>query len=426
MIPNSHQKRRHEDDGNNDQSGDPGRVKRRMIQTFESLSLKGDANNNHMPRPLNQNRPSIFEPSSKPLLIQSQLAPNNTFSNNNAPIQSHNIVPPGIRGPTNSNNYNQSKPTSSIKNEEITDFMDTSGPHTVFIPSIDDFLAQEASDNSSSDDDENYSSGYESGSSSEHGSSSRAYGKGESDMELDDSLANRRHVLNSRARKKRGTHGRKANRDEKGIYQNNNQFGKFQIVNKAARNSVMRVPDAVLRSSSRGPNSNGLPQSFDFSRKNWLGSIPDTTSMISVPGVCHHSSYGFSGSGPDGSFRFYEKPTYELILYEPRDQVVWKHFAKWAIEKQRNYNRNNSVFPGSGFQNSMNEIDMDVEEGNGANNLNFGTQNNVSNNSNNDQYYMNSFRTGYDSPTFEDEEPSYESIPKIQEIDDDDDAMDID
>lgn len=420
-------KRRHEDDDNY-LLEQKERSKRRLIQTFQTLSLNKDSND-----PANPS--GHFEPHGLDTLS------NQSVFNKNTEVINNTTYPT-----TKACDRNSSNGSKVISKKDDCDYMDTSGPYTVFIPSIDEFLAQEGSSSSGEEEEQdatkqfedesnlpktkqkihtnlaqspadknslgyildNQDNGYES-SSSDMSNQSSGYvsDQSASDMDLDDyfTKSGRKHKNKSYGNNNFSPRNKLSRRGSA------NKVKKFEIVNRATRDAVMRVPDSVLNSSSSNsisPSSHFALSDIGVSKKYALGRIPDPTSVLSVPGVHHVSSHGFSGSRNDGLFAFYDRPTYELIKYIPKEQVVWEHFAKWMLEK--NSAGKNSVPKNSFSYNGNNYIknicdyneDMDMDD-------NSAELNNI-----NSRAY---FQHNYDSPTY-DQHEDYDY--------DDDDSMDID
>lgn len=317
-------KRRLEDD-DNDMVND--RAKRRLIQTFETLSLANKSSTTDSPHftdaigsaTLRNNDVNPFVPS-EPLLFKPAA------------------------------NTSDSVGWPQKKEEPKIDYMDASAPNKIFIPSIDEFLAQEGDsgaeqeeeevnpkeypedDGSSSsgydeyDDDWSGEYGFDSEVENDHvNQTSRKLGDGHCMEGSDDYRPTRDSILtNGRlselSNQQQGDvdriHQHKKNRRHK------NKVKRLRIVGRAAREAVMRVPDSVLRASS--------PSSL-LSRT--LRNIPDSTRILGAPGVIRMN--GGSGSGLDGEYTFFERPSRELIKYEPAEHIIWKHFARWMLEKEQ-------------------------------------------------------------------------------------------
>lgn len=423
-------KRRHEDDDNY-LLEQKERSKRRLIQTFQTLSLNKDSNN--LINPLGHLEPRGLD----------------TISNQSVFNKKNEIVKNTTYPTTKAGDINSSNGSKVISKKNDSDYMDTSGPYTVFIPSIDEFLAQEGSSSSGEEEEEeeeatkqfedesnlpktkqkihknlvqspadknslgyildDQDNGYES-SSSDISNQSSGYlsDQSASDMDLDDYF-----TKSGRKYKNKGYgNNHLSPRNKLSRRGSANKVKKLEIVNRATRDAVMRVPESVLNSSSSNsvsPSSHFALSDLGVSKKYALGRIPDPTSVLSVPGVHHISSHGFSGSRNDGQFTFYERPTYELIKYIPKEQVVWEHFAKWMLEKNsagKNSVPNNSFsYNGNNYMNNMcdHNDDMDMDDNNAE-----------LNNINSSAY----FQHNYDSPTYDQNED--------YDYDGDDDSMDID
>lgn len=322
---NTH-KRRHEDVQD---SGE--RAKRRLIQNFEHLSLNSNKKNK---------LPIRTGKSNTTFGIINKLA--------SSTEQGAQITPTPINPDLSNTPTQLSAPRPLPTAEGTTDYMDTSGPNTVFIPSIDEFLAAEGTSEEEYKDDSNTDSDDDDSSVSTSDDDDSDLASlllgGDDDNDGQPALENQRHPyayaytgINTATRPlqeqidedgvvEADSEDDMDTEDEddadfssdseparkRGLSTPSNRSFKKQRVDRSPSPSLSASEDSKADKKCRKKRKKKLKFQLKLARKG-LFKVP-----VSVLGPRPH---------------FYEKPSSELLPYIPAEQLLWGRLALWLQQQ---------------------------------------------------------------------------------------------